>query len=303
MDQVAALRTFMVLVETGSVTRSSATLGIPKSTVSKQLADLERHLGARLFQRSTRAMKLTAEGAAYYERVGPLVLGLSDADQSIRDESASPAGQVRIDINSTMANEVLIPALPDFRARYPHIRLVIGVSDRPVNLIEEGVDCVVRLGPLPDSALVGRTLYTDPVVTCASPGYLKRRGRPASPDDLAANHDCIGYISSRSGDRWPLKFSKNGKTVEISDTGLTTDDSLSYGRMLVAGLGVGQVFRSTVVRHLEEGRLVAVLEDWTSSSAPISILYPSSRMQSTRVRAFIEWFAAELSEPRKMDGA
>ncbi len=294
MDQFSAIRAFMRIVETGSLSKAAMSLEMPKSTVSKLLADLESHLGTKLLQRSTRSVALTAEGASYYEHVGPVMLGLQDADLSVRESSATPSGRVRIDVPSSLANTLVIPALTEFRALYPDIQLVIGISDRPVALIEEAVDCVLRVGHLPDTSLIAKTIYEDRLVTCASPAYLATRGLPATPEELRQGHDIIGYLSALTGEARPLVFKQGDRVVEISDTNLLSNDSKGQRSMILSGLGIGQLFRSTVVSHLETGALVSVLDDWTHYTAPISILYPSSKKLTARVRVFIDWLTDQL---------
>ncbi|MCJ8056627.1 LysR family transcriptional regulator [Shinella curvata] len=294
MDQFNALRAFMRIVETGSLSKAAMSLEMPKSTVSKLLADLETHLGTKLLQRSTRSVALTAEGATYYEHVGQVMLSLQDADLSVRESSASPSGRVRIDVPSSLANTLVIPALAEFRTLYPDIQLVIGISDRPVALIEEAVDCVLRVGHLPDTSLIAKTIYEDRLITCASPAYLETRDRPVTPEELRQGHDTIGYFSALTGEARPLVFKRGDRVVEISDTNLLSNDSTGQRSMILSGLGIGQLFRSTVVTHLNTGALVSVLDDWTDYAAPVSILYPSSKKLTARVRVFIDWLTDHL---------
>jgi LysR family transcriptional regulator, regulator for bpeEF and oprC len=294
MDQFAAIRAFMRIVETGSLTKAASTLGMPKSTVSKLLANLEVHLGTKLLLRSTRSVSLTTEGAAYYEQVGQVMANLQDADLSVRANSESPKGRVRVDVPSSLANTLVIPALKEFRARYPDIHLAIGISDRPVALIEEAVDCVLRVGRLPDTSLIARTIYEDRLVTCASPDYLSERGTPETPQDLQKGHDIVGYFSALTGEARPLLFRKGDEEFEIGGAGILSNDSTGQRSMIVSGLGIGQVFRSTVISHIETGVLVKILDDWTDHKAPISILYPASKKLTLRVRLFIDWLTDHL---------
>ncbi len=294
MDQLAAIRNFVRIVERGSITGAAVSLGIPKSTSSKLLADLEHHLGAKLLQRSTRSVNLTLEGSDYYERVAPVVLHLADADQAIQQRSANPQGSVRIDVSSSMAHALLIPTLAEFRRLYPEVELAIGVSDRPVRLIEEAVDCVIRVGTQADSSLHMKIIYTDRVITCAAPAYLSARGLPATPQDLAAKHDTIGYFSAATGEAWPLTFTRGERTVQIREARISSNDSASCIAMMLSGLGVGQAFRTVIRKHLQDGSLIPVLEDWATTTAPISILYPPNRSLSTRVRVFIDWLTDNL---------
>lgn len=294
MDQLAALRVFIRTVESGSLTRAAAELGLPKSTASKLLAQLEQHLGAKLLQRSTRSLALTSEGSDYYERAGQLVASLHDLDTDLQHRRSLVSGRIRVDVHSTMAHAVLIPALADFRARHPGIEVALGISDRPVSLIGEGVDCVVRLGRLADTTLIGRTVYEDHLITCASPDYLRRHGPLTEPTQLRQGHDLVGYFSALSGEAKPLVFQRGADTIKIAAKGFQANDSMGQVSMILHGLGVGQTFRSTVKAHLASGALVPVLEEWTMGTEPISVLYPPAKQQNVRVRAFIDWLVEHL---------
>lgn len=296
MDQIAALRAFARIVETRSFTKAAAHLGMPKSTISKHLRDLEAHVQAKLIQRSTRAVSLTVEGASYYRQVTRVLAQLDAADAGLREMSGGAAGRLRVDVHSSMANFLLIPALTDFRARYPDIHLALGINDRPVSLIEEGVDCVVRLGVLSDSSLVGRTVLTDRLVTCASPDYLAGHGEPTSPEDLEANHKLVGYFSALNGEPWPMLFKARGAEVRVVRSDISANESTGYINLVAAGLGVGQTFRSAVRRHLAEGTLVPVLEGFTQHTAPLSIIYPPTQAPNARLRAFVDWLADYVSD-------
>lgn len=295
MNQFAAIRVFTRMVETGSLTKAAASLAIPKSTASKLLGELEAHLGTKLLQRSTRSLALTEEGREYYDRVSVLMMTLSDADAALQKKGAGLKGRIRVDVHSSMANMVLIPALHEFRALHPNVQIVLGISDKPVSLIEEAVDCVVRLGKLADSSLISRTIYQDRLVTCASPAYLEKHGYPRMPSDLTTGHQLVGYFSKATGEPRPIQFDEDGQTVEMSHVNVATNDSTGYVTMLRAGLGVGQTYRSTVQAYLDTGELVILLDDWTSRTEPISVLYPPTREQSVRVRAFIDWLTQRLS--------
>lgn len=294
MDQLTAIRTFIRIVESGSITKAAASLGMPKSTASKLLADLEFHLGTKLLLRSTRSITVTPEGSAYYEQVSQVVGRLDDADLSLRESSSDPKGRVRVDVHSSMAISILIPALGDFRDKYPDIQLVIGISDRPVGLIEEGVDCVVRLGRLPDTTLIAKTIYEDRLVTCASPNYLAAYGTPETPDDLASKHILLGYFSALTGTRWPLTFQHGTQTLEIEPGGPITNDSAGLAEMVAQGLGIGQIYHSTVTDYIAAGALIPILADWTMATAPISILYAPSKTLNLRTRLFIDWLSSHL---------
>ena len=295
MDHLLAIRTFQRIVETRSFTKAAAHLSLPRSTVSKNLKALEAHLGTKLIQRTTRSIALTTEGAEYYRRISKLVTKLDETESAMRDIGAAAKGRLRIDLHSSLANFVLMPVLEEFRERYPHIQLALGIGDRPVNLIEEGVDCAIRAGELADSSLIARTLYKDRLITCASPGYLEQYGVPKNLSDLENEHRIVGYFSAATGEAWPLRFRNRGEDKQLAAFDISANDSAALISMLVHGMGIGQTHASVARRFIESGELVPVLEELTHRQFPVSIIYPPTRQLNTRVRIFIDWMVARFS--------
>ncbi|MDH2911557.1 LysR family transcriptional regulator [Kosakonia sp. HypNH10] len=296
MDHLLAIRTFQRIVETRSFTKAAAHLSLPRSTVSKNLKALEAHLGTKLIQRTTRSIALTTEGAEYYRRISKLVTQLDETEGAMRDIGAAAKGRLRIDLHSSLANFVLMPVLEEFRERYPHIQLALGIGDRPVNLIEEGVDCAIRAGELADSSLIARTLYKDRLITCASPGYLEQCGVPKNLSDLENGHSIVGYFSAATGEAWPLRFRTRGEDKQLGAFDISANDSAALISMLVHGMGIGQTHASVARRFIESGELVPVLEELTHRQFPVSIIYPPTRQLNARVRIFIDWMVARFSE-------
>ena len=295
MGHFAAIRIFIRVVETGSITRAAAHLSIPKSTASKLLGELEGNLGVKLLNRTTRAISLTEEGSRYYREIGPLLTRLGDIETELKSNGLLPKGPLRVDVHSAMANSVLIPILGEFRTQYPDIQLILGISDRPISLVEEAADCVIRMGPLPNTSLIARQLYEDRLITCASPLYLSRRGTPSSPDDLAQHHDLVGYFSATNGTAQPLVFHRDDSMQQLSRAHILTNDSTGQLGMLLAGFGIGQAYETTVFSHIESGELVPVLTDWTTPTSPVSIVYPPAKRNNQRVRAFVNWIVKRLT--------
>ncbi|MDY0743766.1 LysR substrate-binding domain-containing protein [Paucibacter sp. R3-3] len=304
MDQLLALRVFVRIAETGAFSRAADSMNIPRPTVTKLVQDLERHLGAKLLQRTTRRVSVTPEGAAYYERATRLIAELEDMDESTMQARAQPRGRIRVDIGSVLANMILLPALPGFRARYPELQVDLGVSDRPLDLIGEGVDCVIRGGELADTSLVARRIAELDWVTCASPVYLGARGTPKHPLDLlpgepkpgdkarVPGHAIAGYFSSLTGRAFPLEFHKAGERLLVpGQSDVAVNESTAHLSTLLAGLGIGQTFKFAVAPHLASGRLRTVLDDWTRPRHPLHLVYPSNRHLSAKVRAFADWVA------------
>lgn len=304
MDQLLALRVFVRIAESGAFSKAADAMNIPRPTVTKLVQDLERHLGARLLQRTTRRVSVTPEGAAYYERARRLIGDLEEMDELASQSRAQARGRIRVDIGSVLANMILIPALPDFRARHPELQVDLGVSDRPVDLIGEGVDCVVRGGELADTSLVARRIADLDWVTCASPLYLKARGTPRHPSDLVARafdpqdtarvpgHAVVGYFSSLTGRAFPLEFRRGDEHLQVAGHAVVAvNESTAHLSALLSGVGLGQTFAFSVRPHLQGGRLRTVLQDWTRPRHPLHVLYPATRHLSAKLRLFVDWLA------------
>jgi len=301
MDQLVAIRAFARVVETGSFTRAADSLDMPNATLSKLVRELEAHLGVRLLQRTTRRVSVTAEGQAYYERAGRVLRDLEDVDASFSAARGTPRGLLRVDVGGSTARDVLVPALPDFLARYPDIRIELGVSDRAVNLVGENVDCVIRGGPLDDSSLVARHLGNAAMVTCASPGYLKAFGVPAYPEELANGHRLVSYLLSSSGRAVPFRFRGADGPIEIKAAHrVGINESNAHLAAALAGLGLVQTFRYAAGAALRSGALVEVLAEWRPAPYPFHVVYPDNRHVTHRLRVFIDWLAQQL--PARLAG-
>ena len=304
MDQLLALRVFVRIAESGGFSKAADSMNIPRPTVTKLVQDLERHLGTKLLQRTTRRVNVTPEGAAYYERATRLIGDLDEMDASAARARAQPRGRIRVDIGSVLANMILIPALPSFRARYPELHVDLGVSDRAIDLIGEGVDCVIRGGELADTSLVARRIADLDWVTCASPLYLGARGVPKHPSELVPRepgskdktrvpgHAIVGYFSSLTGRASPLEFRRGAEQVLVQGQAVVAvNESTAHLNALLTGVGLGQAFKFMVVPHLESGRLRTVLDDWTRPRHPLHVVYPSNRHLSAKLRLFVDWVA------------
>lgn len=292
MDQLAAMRAFARVVETGSFTRAADLMNMPKATLTKHIQTLEAHLRTRLLNRTTRRVTVTPDGAAYYERALSILTDLDELDGSLSSAQAVPSGRLRIDISPSLATRVLIPALPDFFARYPDIALDVGCTDRPVDLLGENVDCVIRVGEIQDPNLVARRIGELHFIAVASPDYLARHGAPAHPLDFEDRHFMIRYFSAQSGRYYPFDFVRGAEAVEVTGRfRVAANDGNAYVAAGLAGLGVMQAPRFQIEEHLRSGALVPVLTDWTPGEMPIHVVYPPSRHLSNRLRVFVDWVA------------
>jgi len=300
MDQLLAMRTFCRVVEAGGFTRAADSLDMPVATVSKQVQELEAHLGVRLLQRTTRRVSVTSEGQDYYAKALRILRDIDDIDASFSVTRGKVRGHLRVDVGGSTARDVLIPMLPDFLARFPDIRIDLGVSDRAVDLIGDNVDCVIRGGPLDSSTLIARRLGEAVLITCATPGYLGRYGTPASPEELRNGHRLVSYVSSHTGRAMPFRFERNGEKSEIKvEHRVGVNESNAHLAACLAGLGIVQTFAYSAGPALREGRLVEILAPWRPAKYPFHVVYPQARHLTHRVRVFIDWlmegFPARIS--------
>jgi LysR family transcriptional regulator, regulator for bpeEF and oprC len=289
MNKLQAMEVFVQVVDAGGFTRAAENMQLPKATVSTLVQGLEQALEVKLLHRTTRQVSVTADGAAYYERCLQILSDVREAEESLSKNRASPSGRLRVDVSTSMANDLIIPALPDFFHRYPDIRLDLGCSDRQVDLIEEGVDCAVRGGNLPDSALIARRIGVLHFITVATPAYLEQHGTPQHPRDLV-NHRCINYFSSKTGKTFDWDFVRGDETILIpAPACLAVNDSTAYMTAGLMGLGLVQMASYKVEPLLASRQVVQVLQDWTSEPLPINVVYPQNRHLSAKVRVFVEW--------------
>lgn len=291
MDRFEDMRNFVRVVERKSFTKAAGDLLIPRATMSNSIQRLEDRLGTRLLERTTRTVKPTRDGEAYYQRCVRILADLEDADTSFTNPD--PKGLLRVNLQGTLARTFVIPAISSFRERYRGIDLVIADGDRYVDLIHEGYDCVLRSGDLASSSMIARRLALLHEVTIASPDYLARFGTPRTIDDLQSQgHEMVSFLSGADDKPIPLDFVVDGKVREITlPASISVTGADSYAACASAGLGLIQVPRYRVAGDLRAGRLVEVLPDFPPDPMPVSVLYPQNRQLSTRVRVFVDWLA------------
>lgn len=293
MDRFDAMRVFARVVERRSFTLAAADLGLPRSTVTDAVKLLEARLGVRLLQRTTRHVSPTLDGEAYHQRCLRILADIEDAEGAFA--GARPKGLLRVDVHGTLARHFVLPGLPAFLAAYPEIEFYMSEGDRLVDLVREGIDCVLRVGDLQDSDMVGRRVAMLEEVTCAGPAYIARFGMPESVETLDG-HCMVGFRSSATGSLMPLEFTVGGtlRTVTLPAT-VSVNGAESFVAAARLGLGLIQVPRYHIEGDLQRGDLVPVLPDNPPSPTPVSLLYPRSRQLSPRVRVFIDWLAREFS--------
>lgn len=292
MDQIAAMRAFVRVVEAGNFSRAADLVNMPKPTLTKLVQQLETHLRTKLLNRTTRRVGVTPDGAAYYERAVALLGDLDELDGSLASSQASPSGRLRVDIGTSLALHILIPALPDFHARYPDIQLDLGVSDRPADLIAENIDCAIRGGDLIDPTLIARRIGEIVLIACATPAYLQKHGEPQHPRDLENGHVAVCYFSPRTGRRYPFNVTRGDEELDIDvPTMLSVNDSTAYVAACLAGIGVGNLPDFMAEEHLASGALRRILPDWSGETIVMHVVYAPNRHLSSRLRVFVDWVA------------
>lgn len=289
MDKIHAMQLFIRVAELESFSRAAETLGLPKGSVSRQIQALENQLGAQLLHRTTRRVSLTQDGMVYYERAKDLLTNLDELDGLFQHDPSSVSGRLRVDMPVGVARNLVIPHLPAFLQQYPGIELELSSSDRRVDVIREGFDCVVRVGTLKDSGLIARPLGRLSIINCASPDYLARFGYPESLEDLAS-HAIIHYAVNLGTRPQGFEFF-NGESTRWVKTGgtLTVNSTETYQAACLAGLGIIQAPRVGVRGALRAKKLVEILPQYRAEPMPVSLIYPHRRNLSKRVHLFMAW--------------
>jgi DNA-binding transcriptional LysR family regulator len=296
MDRFDAMRVFARVAERRSFTLAAQDLGLPRSTITDAVKQLEARLGVRLLERTTRHVRPTLDGEAYHRRCVALIAELEDAEGTFG--GAKPKGLLRVEVQGTLARHFLLPGLPDFLSEYPDIELSMSEGERWIDIVREGVDCVLRFGVLADSNMVARCVTMLERLTCASPLYLKRFGIPATVEALDG-HRMVGLRSFTTGELRPMDFLIGGtnRNVTLPAT-LSVTGTESYLATARLGLGLVQVPRFHAATDLAQGTLVQVLPDCPPVSMPVSVLYPRNRQLSPRVRVFVDWLVSAFSTGR-----
>ncbi|MFI8609219.1 LysR substrate-binding domain-containing protein [Pseudomonas sp. NPDC077649] len=298
MDRFDAMQAFVRVVEAGSFTKAATTLHMSKTSVTQLVQQLEARLRVRLLNRTTRRVAVTADGAAYYERAVRLLADMDDAETSLSSAAALPRGRLRVDVPSPLARMILVPALPDFHAKYPDIQLDMGVSDRVVDLIGDKVDCVVRGGEIADQSLIARHVGDLQLGVYAAPSYLQRAGTPSHPRELEdSHHRIVGFLWARAGKPLPYAMQCGDESLKVQGRYvLAVDDGNAYLAAGLAGLGILWLPDYMAKAHRRRGELVPLLEHWRLEPMPLYLAFPPNRHVSAKLRVFIDWVVELMAQ-------
>ncbi|EKU96237.1 transcriptional regulator [Leptolyngbya sp. PCC 7375] len=298
MKSLSNLTTFMYVAKCQSFVQAANSLGLSPPAVSKAVAKLEDELGVKLLHRTTRSVSLTPEGERFYEGIKPLMEEMAALTTELTESLSEPQGRLKISMEGAFGRVWGTRLMPAFLKRYPRISVELSLDDRYVDLAAERVDIAVRVGTLPDSALlIARRLFTDPLITCAAPVYLHQAGDPTHPDNLA-DHNCLNFRNRNTGRTMPWLFTVGGKVERRVVSGnLTIDDDEAVCRSAIAGVGISQMPGYMAAEALEQGLLKEVLHDYCPPEVPITALYLERRLVAPRVQAFID-FMVKQKMPR-----
>lgn len=298
MESTVAMTAFVKAIERNGFSQAARELGVTPSAVSKLVTRLERRLGVTLLHRTTRRLALTPEGELFFERAHRIVEAIADAEAEVMRFGERPRGRLRINAGTAFGTYALVPALPEFRARYPEIELEIALTDSIVDLVEAGADLAIRVGPTHDANLVVRKLCDLTRVVCAAPSYLARRGTPVTPEDLAA-HECLA-IAGISGQRtWPFAATDGDGIREVPVHGsITVNNAETLYELALLGMGIIRLGDIIVGPAIRDGRLVPLLTDAHRPEAlPLYAAYPASRHRPLKVGAMIEFLVEKCADP------
>jgi DNA-binding transcriptional LysR family regulator len=293
MDRFKAMRIFTRIVELESFTKAADDLQMPAATATYTIKQLEARLGVRLLQRTTRHVSTTLDGQAYYQRCVRILADVEETEAGFGGSGVAPRGKLRVDLQGTLARHYVLPRLKEFFARYPDIELELGMGDRFVDLVREGVDCVLRVGELRDSSMVGRRVATLTQATIGTPAYFQRHGVPRTLEELhGQGHQAVNFYSSASGKMFPFEFMADGDEHHLLLPGRVAVSNVdAYLACCSNDLGLIQVPRYHIEPQLASGHFCEVLAQWRPRPMPVSVLYPHQRQLSPRVRVFVDWLS------------
>lgn len=297
MQNLQPILIFITVAEMGSFTHAADSLGIQKGRASTAVRKLEEDLGVRLLHRTTRSVQLTEDGRVFHARARDLLAEVDDLHSMFAGDQVALRGRLRVDLPSELARTTFVPALPAFMAAYPELELEMSSTDRQVDLVQEGFDCVLRLGPIGDETLIARPLGKLGMINAASPAYLARYGVPLSLEDLKRQEHRVVHFSSMLGAKpygWEYPDRDSYATLQLPGA-LHVNNAQTYEAAALAGLGLIQAPRIGIGQYLESGALVEVLPDFRRRALPVSLVVAHRRNLSRRVRAFMKWIEGVLT--------
>jgi DNA-binding transcriptional LysR family regulator len=301
MDRLEAMTILLATVDTGSLSAASRHLRVPLATVSRRVAELEKHLNVRLLHRGNRKLVVTEAGRSYITSCRRIIEEIAEVERTASGEYRSPQGELMISLPAVLGRSHVLPIVVDFQRTFPDIRMRMQLTDRFVNLLEEHVDVVVRVGELPDSSMIATRVGVIRQVLCASPAYLKRRGAPKAPVDLA-KHDCVilgGYHTSFG---WEFVIDKTTRAIHVPSR-LTVNLGEAAVAAAVAGAGIARVLSYLIDDLLKSRSLVTLLEAYEPLPIPVSIIYPSQRQVPLKLRAFLDFAVPRLRKKLSYENA
>lgn len=298
MDRLEQYRVFIRVAEMSSFIKAAHSLELPRATVSAAVQQLENSLGVRLLHRTTRNVHLTPDGAHLIIKIRELLTHAEEVEQHFLTQQSQINGRLSVDVPSRLARRLIAPSLPGLMRRYPRLQVFLSSTDRTIDPVKEGIDCVVRVGTLIDSSLAVRPLGKLALVNCASPDYVSEHGQPSSIDDLTDYHVMIGYASPTTGRELPWEYlDEQGRHITLDlPSRVLVNNAENYIACCLAGLGMIQIPRYDVAHLLTSGELVELLPELRPPSMPVSLLYPHRRQRSRKLALFAEWFG-QLIEP------
>lgn len=296
MNRLDAMQSFVRVAELASFTKAADSLGLPKASVSTSIQQLESLLNTRLLHRTTRKVQLTQDGQVYYERCKDLLADMDELEGLFQQGASNLSGRLRVDMPSGMAKMRVIPRLPELLAQHPQLQVEISSTDRRVDVIREGFDCVVRVGKLSDSSLIARPLGKLELLNCVSPDYIAQFGTPQTLDDLA-NHQLVHYVTTLGSKSPGFEYTDQGEVKFIAMAGnIMVNNSDAYSAACLAGFGIAQIPRIGAQDYLAQGKLVEVLKNYRAEAMPVSLIYPNRRNLSRRVQVFMDWITTLMND-------
>jgi DNA-binding transcriptional LysR family regulator len=301
MDTIEGMRTFVAVARAGSFTAAGERLGRSTALVSKYVGQLEERLQLRLLERTTRSLRLTEIGSTYLERAEALLEQFDELETALGESHSAPSGKLRVSASLTFGEFYIASMVSKFVCRFPEVSVDLGLTDRFVNLVDEGVDVAIRISEMPDSSMIARRLCPSRIVCCAAPSYLERRGHPEVPKDLRT-HDCIIDRNLRNANSWP--FVVEGKRVSVKTSGRVSVNGAGAARAVaVEGAGIGLIPSFAIGDDLRAGRLVPLLTEHDALSMSVYAIYPHRQHLAAKTRAFVDFLADSFGPEPSWDRA